>query len=163
MKSDLTDALRMNVTLFSYDHKDRQYIGVEGDLSDPTALDQRLRNAAETAAKGAEVEMTWVATDNLQFDVAYGYIDFEIKKNNATPPLIGLASTPENTFNFNANYLFETDFGDISFNANYYYRDDYLIFETSDLIQQDAYGMVNLSARWESVEGDWYAGLHVKT
>ncbi len=27
--------------------------------------------------------MTWVATDNLQFDVAYGYIDFEIKKNNA--------------------------------------------------------------------------------
>ena len=22
--------------------------------------------------------------------------------------------------------------------------------------------MVNLSARWESVEGDWYVGLHVK-
>jgi len=110
VKSDLTDALRMNITLFSYDHKDRQYIGVEGDLSDPTALDQRLRNAAETAAKGAELEMTWVATDNLQFDVAYGYIDFEIKKNNAIPPLIGLASTPENTFNLNANYLLETSF-----------------------------------------------------
>ena len=162
MKSDINDALRLNVTLFSYDHKDRQYIGVEGDLSDPTALDQRLRNAAETAAKGAELEMTWVATDNLQFDVAYGFIDFEIKENNATPPLIGLASTPENTFNVNANYLLETGFGDITFNANYYYRDDYLLFETSDLIQQDAYGMVNLSARWESLEGDWYAGLHVK-
>ncbi len=53
-------------------------------------------------------------------------------------------------------------FGDITFNANYYYRDDYLIFETSDLIQQDAYGMVNLSARWESVSGNWYGGLHVK-
>ncbi len=162
MKSDLTDALRLNVTLFSYDHKDRQYIGVEGDLTDPTALDQRLRNAAETAAKGAELELTWVATDNLQFDVAYGYIDFEIKENNAIPPLIGLASTPENTFNLNANYLLETSFGDITFNANYYYRDDYLIFETSDLIQQDAYGMVNLSARWESVSGNWYGGLHVK-
>ena len=162
VKSDVTDTLRINATLFSYDHKDRQYIGVEGDLSDPTALDQRLRNAAATAAKGVELEMTWVATDNLQFDVAYGYIDFEIKKNNAIPPLIGLASTPENTLNVNANYLLETSFGDISFNANYYYRDDYLIFETSDLIQQDAYGMVNLSARWESVEGDWYAGIHVK-
>ena len=66
------------LSLWSQENKDRQYIGVEGDLSDPTALDQRLRNAAETAAKGAEVEMTWVATDNLQFDVAYGYIDFEI-------------------------------------------------------------------------------------
>ena len=162
MKNDVTDALRLNVTLFSYDHKDRQYIGIEGDLSDPTALDQRLRNAAETAAKGAEVEMTWIASENLQFDVAYGYIDFEIKKNNAIPPLIGLASTPENTLNIGANYLLETEYGDVTFNANYYYRDDYLLFETSDLIEQDAYGMVNLSARWESVEGDWYAGIHVK-
>ena len=162
MKSDLSDTLRLNVTLFTYDHSDRQYIGVEGDLSDPTALDQRLRNAAETAANGAEVEMTWVASENLQFDVAYGFIDFEIKENNAIPPIIGAASTPENTLNVNANYLFETSVGDIIFNANYYYRDDYLLFETSDLIQQDAYGMVNLSARWESVEGDWYAGLHVK-
>ncbi|NDW23141.1 TonB-dependent receptor [Alteromonas hispanica] len=162
MKSDLSDTLRLNVTLFSYDHKDRQYIGVEGDLSDPTALDQRLRNAAETAAKGAELEMTWIASENLQFDAAYGYIDFEIKENNAIPPLIGLASTPENTFNFNASYFLETSFGDITFNANYYFRDDYLLFETSDLIQQDAYGMVNLSARWESVEGDWYGGIHVK-
>eukprot|EP01093_Parvamoeba_rugata_P004504 TRINITY_DN161_c0_g1_i3.p2 TRINITY_DN161_c0_g1~~TRINITY_DN161_c0_g1_i3.p2 ORF type:complete len:753 (-),score=196.40 TRINITY_DN161_c0_g1_i3:29-2287(-) len=162
MKSDINSALRLNVTLFSYDHSDRQYIGIEGDLSDPTALDQRLRNAAETAAKGLEAEITWVATDNLQFDVAYGYIDFEIKKNNAVPPLIGLASTPENTFNLGANYLLETGFGDVTFNANYYYRGDYLLFETSDLIEQDAYGMVNLSARWESVEGDWYAGLHVK-
>ncbi|KXJ61962.1 MAG: ligand-gated channel protein [Alteromonas sp. Nap_26] len=162
VKSDVTDTLRINATLFSYDHKDRQYVGIDGDLSDPTSLDQRLRNAAATAAKGAELEVTWVATDNLQFDVAYGYIDFEIKKNNAIPPLIGLASTPENTLNVNANYLLETSFGDISFNANYYYRDDYLLFETSDLIQQDAYGMVNLSARWESLEGDWYAGIHVK-
>ncbi|MCU7555317.1 TonB-dependent receptor [Alteromonas sp. ASW11-19] len=162
MKSDLTDSLRLNVTLFTYDHKDRQYIGIEGDLSDPTALDQRLRNAAETAAKGAEVEMTWVATDNLQFDVAYGYIDFEIKENNAIPPLIGLASTPENTLNLAANYLMETDFGDLVFNANYYYRDDYLLFETSDLIAQDGYGMVNMSVSWESMDGDWYAGLHGK-
>ncbi|WP_414830437.1 TonB-dependent receptor [Alteromonas sp. H39] len=162
MKSDLTDTFRLNATLFSYDHKDRQYIGIEGDLSDPTALDQRLRNAAETAAKGLELEMTWVATDNLQFDVAYGYIDFEIKENNAVPPLIGLASTPENTFNVGANYQMVTDFGDLIFNANYYYRGDYLLFETSDLIEQDGYGLVNFSVRWESVEGDWYAGLHGK-
>ncbi len=162
IKSDITDTFRANVTLFSYDHSDRQYIGVSGDLSDPTALDQVLRNAAETAARGLEAELTWVASENLQFDLAYGYIDFEIKENNAIPPLIGLASTPENTLNINANYLLETSFGDIVFNANFYSRSDYLLFETSDLIQQDAYEMVNLSARWENVEGNWYAGLHVK-
>lgn len=162
VKSDVTSQFRLNATLFSYEHKDRQYIGIEGNSDDPTALLQRLRNAAETAAKGLEVEMTYVVNAALSFDVAYGYIDFEIKENNATPPLIGLASTPENTLNIGANYLLQTDMGDFVFNANYYYRDDYLLFETSDLIEQDAYGMVNLGVSWESMEGNWYGGLHVK-
>lgn len=162
MKSDLTDRFRLNTTLFSYDHQDRQYIGIEGNSNDPTALQQRLRNAAETSAKGIEIEATFVATENLSFDVAYGFIDFEIEENNAVPPLIGLASTPENTLNVAANYAMDTQYGFFTFNANYYYRDDYLIFETSDLIQQDAYGMVNLSMNWESVEGNWYGGLHLK-
>jgi iron complex outermembrane receptor protein len=162
MKSDVSDSFRANITLFSYDHKDRQYIGIEGGTDDPTALEQRLRNAAETAAKGIEVELTYLATDDLTLTAAYGYIDFEIKENNAIPPLIGLASTPENTLNIAANYLMDTSVGLFSFNANYYYRDDYLLFETSDLIEQEAYGMVNLSVTWESMEGDWYGGLHVK-
>ncbi|WP_100641826.1 TonB-dependent receptor [Alteromonas facilis] len=162
MKSDWNDNLRANVTLFSYDHKDRQYIGIEGNSNDPTALLQRLRNAAETAAKGIEAEFTYVATDNLQLGLNIGYIDFEIKKNNAVPPLIGLSNTPELTYNFSAGYVMESDVGDFVFSANYNHRDDYLIFETSDLIQQDAYGMLNLSVSWESVDGDWYASIHGK-
>ncbi|WP_218353986.1 TonB-dependent receptor [Alteromonas lipotrueiana] len=162
IKSDINDSLRVNATAFSYDHKDRQYIGIEGNTDDPTALQQRLRNAAETAAKGIELEATYVATDNLSFDIAYGYIDFEIKKNNAVPPLIGLASTPESTLNVATNYGMDTAYGFFTFNANYYYRDDYLIFETSDLIQQDGYGLLNLSVGWESMEGQWYGGLHLK-
>ena len=106
--------------------------------------------------------MTYVASDNLSFDIAYGFIDFEIKENNAVPPLIGLASTPENTLNVGANYQMDTQYGYFTFNANYYYRDDYLLFETSDLIEQDAYGMVNLSATWESMEGHWFGGIHLK-
>lgn len=162
VKSDVTSQFRVNATAFSYNHKDRQYIGIEGNSDDPTALLQRLRNAAETAASGIELEMTYVVNEALKFDLAYGFIDFEIKENNATPPLIGLASTPENTLNFGANYLMQTSMGDFIFNANYYYRDDYLLFETSDLIEQDAYGMVNLGVSWESMEGNWYGGLHVK-
>jgi iron complex outermembrane receptor protein len=47
-------------------------------------------------------------------------------------------------------------------NAGYYHRGDYLLFETSTLLQQEAYGLFNVSINWESVEGDWYASLHGK-
>ncbi len=161
MKKDWSDSLRTNVTLFSYDHKDRQYIAV-GESSNGTDLNQTLQNAAETAGDGVEAEITYVANDNLSFDIALGYLDFEIKRNDVIPPLIGLSNTPEYTANFAANYILDTSVGTFIFNANYYYRDDYLLFETSDLIAQDGYGMLNASIMWESQEGDWYASLHGK-
>jgi iron complex outermembrane receptor protein len=161
LKKDWTDSVRTNLTYFTYDHQDRQYIAV-GDAGDGTTLNQTLQNAAETAGDGIEAEMTFVANDSLTFDVALGYLDFEIKRNDSVPPLIGLSNTPEYTANFAANYILDTDVGAFIFNANYYYRDDYLLFETSELLAQDGYGMVNLSIMWESNEGDWYASLHGK-
>jgi iron complex outermembrane receptor protein len=57
----------------------------------------------------------------------------------------------------------DTDVGYIMFTANYYYRDDYAIDETANsLLAQDGYGLFNLSATWESVSGEYYAGLHLK-
>lgn len=161
IKKDWSEQFRTNITYFTYDHKDRQYIAV-GDAGDGTTLNQTLQNAAETAGDGLEAEITYVASDNLTFNVALGYLDFEIKRNDSIPPLIGLSNTPEYTANFAANYLVETDIGNFIFNANYYYRDDYLLFEASELLTQDGYAMVNLSILWESLEGDWYASLHGK-
>ena len=161
MKADWNDRLRTNVTLFSFDHKDRQYVGF-GEGNSATDLQQVLRNVAETSATGVEAEVTYVATDNLTFDLAVGYINEKIEVNNAIPPLIGLSNTPETTLNLSANYFLETDFGGFVINAGYYYRGDYLLFETSDLLEQDAYGMLNVSVSWESNEGDWYASLHGK-
>ena len=161
IKKDWSDQFRTNITYFTYDHKDRQYIGV-GDAGDGTTLNQTLQNAAETAGDGLEAEITYVANDNLTFNIALGYLDFDIKRNDSVPPLIGLSNTPEYTANFAANYFLETDIGNFIFNANYYHRDDYLLFETSELIAQESYGMVNVSVMWESLEGDWYASLHGK-
>ncbi len=161
MKSEWNDNLRANITLFSLDHKDRQYIGVvPGD--DGTELNQFLDNVAETSANGIEVEITYAATDNLTFDFALGYIDSKIEENNAVPPLLGLSNTPDYTFNLATNYVLESDVGDFVFNAGYYYRDDYRLFETSDLLLQDGFGILNLSVSWQSVDGDWYASLHGK-
>nr|WP_136249739.1 TonB-dependent receptor [Ningiella ruwaisensis] len=161
LKRDWNSQLRTNLTLFSYDHKDRQYIAV-GGAGDGTTLNQSLQNAAETAGSGLEAEITYVATDNLTFDFSLGILNFDIKRNDVIPPLIGLSNSPEHTANLAATYVLDTDVGYFTFNANYYYRDDYLLFETSELLEQDGYGLVNLSVNWESVEGNWYANLTAK-
>lgn len=161
MKSEWGDNLRANVTLFALDHKDRQYIGVvPGDNG--TELNQFLDNVAETSAKGIEAEITYAATENLTFDLALGVIDSKIEENNAVPPLLGLSNTPDYTFNLAANYVLESSVGDFVFNAGYYYRDDYRLFETSDLLLQDGYGTLNMSVSWQSDDGNWYASLHGK-
>jgi iron complex outermembrane recepter protein len=161
MKSDWSNNLRVNLTLFSLDHKDRQYIGVVPS-DDASVLNQYLANVAATSATGIEAEINYVATDDLSFDLAIGTFNSKIEENNAIPPLIGISNTPEYTVNFAVNYVLSTTIGDIAFNANYYYRDDYRLFEDSDLLQEDGYGMFNMSVSWQHEDGHWYASLHGK-
>lgn len=160
MKKDWNSALRTNITLFSLEHKDRQYIVVVPDPNDPTVLGQNLGNAAKSDVTGLEAEITYVATSNLSFDFSLGILDAEVEQDpNITTPLLGLSSTPDNTYALSANYLMDTDLGTFIFNAGYYYRDDYLIFEDNDVLQQKGYGMFNASIAWESQDGNWYGNL----
>jgi iron complex outermembrane receptor protein len=171
IKADLSDNLRTNVTVFSLDHKDRQYISVL-PVTSPEDLNQVLGNVGESTATGLEAEITWVATESLTFDVALGYIDADFEEVISIGPggqetdisdQFAISNTPEYTANFAANYMMDTDVGYFMFTANYYYRDDYNIDETANsLLSQDGYGLFNVSATWESVSGQYYAGLHLK-
>ncbi len=167
----LEDKLRANVTLFSLDHKDRQYISV---LPGETAADlnQRLGNIGTSDATGIEAEFTYLATENLMLSASLGYIDTDFKEVIDTDPVTGesfdksdrftISNTPKYTFNIGANYTIDSSVGDFIVNANYYYRDDYVLFEEDSLLTQDGYGIANLSVSWYSIEGDWSAGLHIK-
>lgn len=171
MKSEWGRNLRANLTLFSLDHKDRQYISVlPGDTA--ADLNQRLGNIGSSEARGAELEMTWVATDALNFDLAVGYIDAEFSEVFDTDPVTGetfdksdrftIANTPDLTFNLGFTYRLYADIGEFVFNGNYYYRGDYVLFEEDSLLTQDAYGLLNLGITWYSNDGSWYAGLYGK-
>ena len=163
MKKDWNDVLRTNITAFSIDHKDRQYIVITPDPDDFTVLNQYLANAASSDIKGIEAEITFAASENLRLDLSFGYLDAEIKQDDSiAAPLLGLSNTPDYTFNLSANYVLETDIGYFVFNGGYYYRDDYRLFEDSDMLFQEGYGLLNASVTWESEEGNWYAGLHAK-
>lgn len=163
IKKDWNDVLRTNVTLFSLDHKDRQYITVTPDPDDFTVLNQNLGNIKGSTVKGVEAEITWAATENLRIDLSVGLLDAEIEDDpSVATPLVGLSNTPDYTVNLAANYSMETEMGYFVISGGYYYRDDYLLFEDSESLLQDGYGTLNASVTWESVEGNWYGGLHFK-
>jgi len=163
IKKDWNDVLRTNITVFAIDHTDRQYITITPDADDLTVLNQNLGNTKGSTVKGIEAEITWAATENFRVDFAIGYLDAKIEKDDSVAtPILGLSNTPDYTINIAANYTLDTDIGYFIFNGGYYYRDDYRLFEDSDMLIQKGYGTINASISWESVDGNWYGGLHGK-
>lgn len=171
MKSEWNNNLRANVTLFTLDHQDRQYISVlPGDNA--ADLNQRLGNIGESTSDGIEVELNYVATEALSFDASVGYIDSSFDNVIDTNPETGetfdksdrfsVSNTPDLTFNLGATYRMYTDMGDFVMNGNYYYRGDYALFEEDSLLTQDAYGLLNIGITWYSTDGHWSAGLYGK-
>ncbi|MDC0602991.1 TonB-dependent receptor [Aliiglaciecola sp.] len=168
-KADWSDSLRTNITVFTLDHKDRQYISVlPGDSS--ADLNQFLGNVGESNSQGLEAEITFVASDALTFDFTLGLIDSEFEEvieQTVDGPIniadrFSVSNTPERTMNFAANYVLETGSGDVVLSANYYYRSEYSLFEQDNLLNQDGYGLLNFSAVWYSDDGNWNVGLHGK-
>ncbi|MGO2127831.1 MAG: TonB-dependent receptor [Pseudoalteromonas prydzensis] len=171
MKSEWHNNLRANVTLFTLDHKDRQYISVlPGDNA--ADLNQRLGNIGESTSDGIEVELNYIATESLSFDASIGYIDSSFDNVIDYDPETGeafdkserfsVSNTPDLTFNLGATYRMYTAMGDFVMNGNYYYRGDYALFEEDSLLTQDAYGLLNIGITWYSTDGHWSAGLYGK-
>ncbi|TXS95293.1 TonB-dependent receptor [Parahaliea maris] len=163
VKKDWGSSLRTNLTLFSIDHQDRQYITVTPDPDDATVLNQNLGNIKGSTVDGVEAEVSWAVNEALSLDFALGWLDGEIEDDpSIATPLVGLSNTPDYTANLAATYRLPTSVGEFTFTGNYYYRDDYILFEDSDLLQQDGYGTVNLGITWVSENDHWTAGIYGK-
>lgn len=171
IKSDLTNSLRVNATAFMLDHKNRQYVSVIPDPNDATVLNQRLANVGESDATGLELEVTWIANNNLAIYGNLGLIDADFKnvmsydaqgnKIDITDSFV-ITNTPKTTANIGFSY--DTTFanGDLVFNGNYSYRSSYGLNELDNLLTQDAYGILNVGINWYSANGHWNVGLHGK-
>ncbi|NQZ13069.1 MAG: TonB-dependent receptor, partial [Algicola sp.] len=168
-KSEWNDNLRLNATLFQLDHKDRQFVTVlPGE--NPGDLDQRLGNIGKSKASGAEIEIQYAATADLNVNFSLGYIDAEFEEAltyNGTgfddlSDRYSITNTPKNTANIGFDYSFENDLGSFVLNGNYYYRSKYELIVLDNLLTQDGYGLANLSLNWFSNDDHWQAGLHLK-
>jgi len=118
-----------------------------------------------------EFEFTWIAGQNLSLFGNVGLIDAKfndvfsfdanLKRIDITDNFV-ITNTPETTANIGFNYDLPVSNGDVVVTGNYSYRSDYSLTELGNVLEQDAYGIVNLGVTWTSADGKTSLGLHGK-
>jgi iron complex outermembrane receptor protein len=170
-KSDLTPTFRLNAAAFMLDHKNRQYISVIPDPNNAAALNQRLGNVGQSDATGTEFEFTWLAGQNLSIFGNIGLIDAKFKnvfsfdaagnRIDITNNFV-ITNTPKRTMNVGFSYDMALANGGLVMTGNYSHRSKYSLTELGNVLEQDAYGILNLGVSWLSNDGKWTVGLHGK-
>jgi iron complex outermembrane receptor protein len=99
LKSDLLDgAMRLNVALFNtqYENLQRDTVVTILDAAGNQFQETQAVNVGESTARGVEVELNWVPTDNLRVDANLGYLDhdYDSYSPSADPVPLGLPGPP---------------------------------------------------------------------
>lgn len=118
IKSDLFGGrARLNAAYFFSEYSNFQ-VEVQNGAS------FNILNVADADIQGFEVEGTLLASEGLQFQIAYTYLDTE-QQNAVATGTTGeeLPFAPENSFSAAANYDFDTGFGEVNLQASYNYTD----------------------------------------
>ena len=167
LKSTLADGrLRLNAALFSADYSDMQI-----QFSDPSLNGApNTSNLGESTIRGVELEMNWVATDNLRFDVALGYLDADLKSVTGGQLATGadnvagfitadneLPYTPEIQAAVGANYAINLPGGGlINSRIDWIYTDDqFFTIENSPRNFQEAFSKVNAKITYITPSEKW--------
>ena len=155
--------LRVNGAIFYTDYSEIQVTFFDAGGGPVTA------NAGEATIQGVELEINALLTDNLLFEMGYGYTDAEYDSINEIPGLSlaitedsALVNTPEHTLNASLEY--NTELGNNEFSARIDYAYSAEIFndsQNSPFLFQDDYSLVNASATY-TINYDWDITLFVE-
>jgi len=130
LKGDFLDgALRLNVAIFhtQYENLQRDTVVTIIDAAGNEFQETQAVNVGESTAKGIEVEMNWLPTDNLRFDLNLGYLDHEYDSYSPSvdPAPLGLPG-PELNFGVGATYLQNlSSGGSLTYNLSVHYQDEF--------------------------------------
>lgn len=168
------------VAVFFADYNDVQIPGSIGIDTDGDGLEDTFAgvttNAALAEINGVEWEGTAILADNigsaggeLRFNWAIGYIDADFKEYIVDGEDVSdervFQNTPEWTasgiITYNTPMALFGNEGDFSLITSYGWRDDHSQFETRNpFLDQEAYGLWNLSLNWQNESGNWLFGVH---
>ena len=177
-KSDLLDnTLRVNGSAFMYDRQD-----VQLNAANPNEIVKiaRLSNIGDVDTKGAELAVTWSASQDLTFQLGLGYTDAEIVKSdfrvNAVLPLLGSASLEglnlPNYSKFSSNFMakYNHELGDnylgmLQIEHSYRSKLDLSLITNPEIenavFQEPSVSRVNASYRVSDVDGAWNVMVYI--
>lgn len=142
--------LRVNAATFFTDYSDVQVTFFD-NLGGPITA-----NAGEVDIKGVEIEVNALITDELLFELGYGYTDATYSRINPVAGLsltidesAALVNTPENTLNASLEYRKELGDNEISARIDYAYTDDiYNDSQNSPFLFQKANSLLRASVTY---------------
>ena len=160
-KSDLSDTLRVNASLFMMDYTDLQ-IGRFGPVPDSEFGTFQTTNIGETDITGVETEFTWYASDNLRFSGFYAYLESEandLSFNGNDYSGASLRSAPKNSYSLAANYTLPASYGTWEFSLDYNYTDEQTTDFADTRIGIDDRALVNGYISLTSLDEAWDISL----
>jgi iron complex outermembrane recepter protein len=158
MKSDLTDKLRFNASVFYYDYSDYQAYSFDGFAT-------FLFNA-NAESTGAEFELQANPIDGLDIMLGLALLDAEVTDVPGTISATGKetpALSPDVSFNGLVRYEWPALSGFLAVQADYGWQDDQnfnLIY--TPVVREAAYGVTNARLTYTSEDHAWTASVWVK-
>ncbi len=134
-----------------------------------------FNNASDSDIGGVELEITTLASDNLQLSAMASYLHTELGEyitvSQARPELgiqdlkgNEMVNAPEWKFALSATYEFSpADVGGFSVSANYYWEDEvFFTPQNHPQASEDSVGRADANLHYRSNDGRWSAELFVK-
>lgn len=168
---------RGSMSLYYMDFEDLQVLQAEciDDGGEVCSVVSTTQNAAEATYRGVEAQLNVMPTDNLVFNIGYGYVDPEYRKwpdIDSEGNAIDRSNTlfffqPGHEVNASVQYTLPTspEVGDMSVMANISWRDDMVLTVDPQVlanpawrndVTQDAYHIIDLRADWRGILGSGF-------
>jgi iron complex outermembrane recepter protein len=152
VKSNISNRLKVNLSLFKMDYKNLQ-TGIVSNGGTPFILN------ANADIQGGELEVVWIPVDNLTLSLAAGFIDSEYTEFEGSPEREGtqVNGVPELKYSLAADYFVPLSVGEIILHADYGWEDETTTISAvgRPSPQLEDWDVINLRVSFEPNSGQW--------
>ena len=156
VKGEPFNNLQLSLAVFNTDYTDLPY-----QVSSTAGAGFNTVNiVVDQTSRGAELEGTWVVTDNFRVHGTLGYIDVDVDDPN---PVVVAPLTPEITASLSPELSLPLGGGQLTTRVDWSFRDDMFGEPSNDpgrFTFIESRDLINFDITYEPDQGDWSVGLY---